>query len=319
MAINILTVFVSFALLAFASRLMIEGLSVIARYLKWREFVLAFFTMGIGVSLPNLFLGISSVIHKIPELAFGDMVGNNVVDLTLVAGIAALLGKGLATDSKMVQQSALLMLLIAMLPLLLASDGILSRADGIALLVAYFLSSFWLFSKRSLLTGHLEQGESLPGEFRKFVLAGVRVGAGFLILLLAAEGVVRSASFFADTFRIPIALMGVLGTGLGNSLPELYFSIAGARIHQYWLLLGNLMGSVMVGATLVIGIVAILQPIAIADFSPFVIARFFLVVAAIFFFFFVKTGKKVSSREALFLLALYLLFLGAEILKLQGK
>ena len=64
---------------------------------------------------------------------------------------------------------------------------------------------------------------------------------------------------------------------------------------------------------LVLGIVALICPIEIEDFSPFVIARAFLIIAAMFFLFFIRTDRKVTTKEALFLLGLYIVFLLIEI------
>ncbi|GAI48832.1 unnamed protein product, partial [marine sediment metagenome] len=69
-----------------------------------------------------------------------------------------------------------------------------------------------------------------------------------------------------------------------------------------------------VPATLVLGIVALICPIEVPDFSPFAIGRFFLIISAIFFFFFVQTGRKITKKEALFLLGIYITFVLVEIL-----
>ena len=74
------------------------------------------------------------------------------------------------------------------------------------------------------------------------------------------------------------------------------------------------MGSIIAPATLVLGIVVLICPIQIPDFSPFVIARLFLIISAFFFFIFLRTGKKITRREAIFLLGIYVAFVLSEIL-----
>jgi Ca2+/Na+ antiporter len=69
------------------------------------------------------------------------------------------------------------------------------------------------------------------------------------------------------------------------------------------------MGSVIINSTLVLGIVALVHPIRVMDFSPFVMARFFLVVSAVLFLFFMRSGKKISQKEAVILFSLYFLFI----------
>ena len=125
---------------------------------------------------------------------------------------------------------------------------------------------------------------------------------------------VSSAQFFSDALNLPLVLIGIFVLGVGNSLPELFFSIQAARKGQDWLLLGDLMGGVAINATLVLGIVALISPIEIADFSPFAIARIFLIISAPFFLFFVRTNKKITHKEAFALLGIYLAFLIVEIL-----
>jgi cation:H+ antiporter len=103
--------------------------------------------------------------------------------------------------------------------------------------------------------------------------------------------------------------------GLGTSLPETYFSIVLSQKKQSWMIIGGLMGSVAVSSTLVLGIVSIINPIEILDFSSLATARFFLIVSALFFLLFVRSNRKITVKEGLFLLSLYILFLVVEIIK----
>jgi len=80
------------------------------------------------------------------------------------------------------------------------------------------------------------------------------------------------------------------------------------------MILGQLMGSVIVLSTLVLGTVAIIHPIEIDDFSPFQVARFFLIISALFFLIFIRTDRRITKKEAVFLLGLYFAFVAAEIL-----
>lgn len=306
---------VSCGLLYFAGELVVCGLMRIARFLGWREFVVAFFIMAFATSIPNLFVGISSALHRIPQLSFGDVVGANVIDLTVALALATLIARGLPTESKLIQNSAIFTISIAILPLLLIYDGVLGRGDGIILILVFVFYCSWLFSKKERFT-KVYDGEStaIVKEFKFFFKDFGKIILGILILLVAAEGIVRSAVFFAQNLNISLALVGILIVGLGTAIPEVYCSIVSARKRQNWLILGDLMGSVIVVSTLVLGIVALICPIEITDFSPFAIARIFLTIAAISFLIFVRTQKKITINEALFLIGIYLTFVLVEIL-----
>ncbi|MBZ9577858.1 sodium:calcium antiporter [Patescibacteria group bacterium] len=331
-----------FVLFWSGSRL-VKGLIRMARYLGWREFVVAFFVMAFAGTLPNLFVGINSALHGIPQLSFGEVVGGNVADLTLAVALAILIGgTALQVRSKMVQTSTIFTVAVAILPLILILDGNLGRGDGLILLLAFGLYILWLFSKeerfRKVYKGDKykenknkenknEQGHNLrfidflrnrkePKSIRRFktFLKDLRKITVALILLLAASwGVVQSAQVFADALNVTLPIIGILIVGLGNALPETYFAIVSARKRHTWLILGNLMGSVIVCATLVLGIVVLIHPIKDIDFSPFAIARIFLIISAVFFLIVVRTDQKITKIEAFLLLGIYILFLVAEI------
>lgn len=309
---------ISCALLFWSSSFLINALMRIGKFLGWREFVVAFFIMAFAASLPNLFVGINSALHKIPELSFGDIVGGNLVDLTLAIAAATLVAGGLPVASRTIQTSSIFTFIIAILPLALILDGVLGRGDGIALLLVFAFYIFWLFSKKERFQKIYEAYELKNGgiikEFKVFIKDIGRLILGIILLLLATEGMIRAASFFAERLNLPLSLIGILIVGLGNALPETYFAIVSAKKGETWMILGDLMGTVIVAATLVLGIVALICPIKITDFSPFAVARFFLIISALFFFFFVRTGRKITRKEAAFLLGLYILFILIEIL-----
>jgi len=303
-------------LLYFSGEWVIEGLMRIARYLGWREFVVAFFVMAFAASLPNLFVGITSALHKIPQLSFGDIAGNNLVALTVGVALAVLIGKkDLPAESRTVQTTSVFTMVAAVLPLILILDGNLSRIDGILLIGFFFFYCSWLFSKQERFTRIYDDHE-LPvlKEFKFFLKDLGKVILGIVILIGASQGIVASAKIFAEKLNMPIILVGVLITGVGTALAEIYFAVASAKRGETWMILGDLMGAVIVPATLVLGIVALICPIKIPDFSPFIVARFFLIISAIFFFFFTKTNRKITKKEAIFLFLLYLIFIIIELL-----
>ena len=305
----------SCALLFLAGKILISSLNTIARYLELREFVLAFIVIAIAASIPNLFVGITSALHGIPELSFGDIVGGNLIDLTIAVALAALFARGLPAESKMVQTSALFTMFIAVFPLLLILDGNLGRGDGVVLILTFFIYITWLFSKKERFT-KVYNGNDVPPlkSFKVFFRDLIRLLFGIALLLVAAEGIVRSASYLSQQLDLPLVLVGILVVGIGNAIPETYFAILAARKARNWMILGDLMGSVIVASTLVLGIVALIHPIEIAHFTPFAIARFFLIISAMFFLFFVRTERKITTREALCLFILYVVFVLVEII-----
>jgi len=302
--------------LYFSGEWVVNGLMRIARFLGWREFVVAFFVMAFAASLPNLFVGITSALHKVPQLSFGDVAGNNLIALTLAVTLGVLFAKNkeIPAESRTVQTTSVFTILAALLPLFLILDGTLSRIDGSLLIGFFLLYNFWLFSKKERFTKIYDTYEvTIDKKLKNFLGDLGKLILGIFLLIIAAQGIVISAKFFALAFNLPILLIGILIVGLGSALPETYFSVISAKRGETWMILGNLMGAVIVPATLVLGIVALICPIEISDFSPLIIARFFLIISAIFFLLFVKTHRKITKKEALFLLGIYIAFVLTEI------
>ena len=288
---------------------MVDSLISIARRLKWREFVVGFFIMAIATSAPNLFVGINAALRGIPQLSFGDVVGGNVVDLTLALALAALVAKGIPAESKMVQTSSLFTILIAFLPLLLSLDGKLGRVDGLILILAFLIYAVWLFATEDRFHKVYRKEQKKQKLWKSIFLLILSI----ILLIIGSQGVVSSSFFFAKALGVPIGMIGILIVGLGNALPEIYFGVVSAKRGESWLVLGDLMGSVINCATLVLGIVVLISPITITDFSPYLIARIFLIISAVFFLIFIKSDKKITRKEAFFLLGIYIAFLLSEI------
>jgi cation:H+ antiporter len=314
----ILIFLISCFFLYFAGEMVIECLGRIAKFLGWKEFVVAFLIMAFAASLPDLFVGIFSALRGKPQLSLGDVIGANLVDLTLTVALATLFSRaGISAESRTVQTSSLFTIGVAILCLLLISDGILSRSDGIILLLFFAFYFSWLFSKKERFVKIFDKYQ-IPFEkkFETFIKDLVKVIFGIILLLLASEGIVRSAIFFSENLKIPLTIIGLFIVGIGNALPETYFGIVSAKKGETWLILGDLMGSVIITTALVLGIVALICPIKIEEMEirSFTIARIFMIISSLFFFFSVRTDRKITKKEGIFLLSLYLAFLIVEIL-----
>lgn len=315
---NLITIISLFLLsclvLAFLSSRIIRSLDKIARYLGWREFVIAFFVIAIAGNLPNLFVDFNAALQGKPEITLGDIIGGNLVDLTIILAISTFFSrKGLSAKSEMVQKTAMFTSAIAILPLLLIWDGKMDRMDGIILIFAFLFYAWWLFAEEGRFRKVYREKNSHHMTPTGFTWAIVEVILLVILLLVSSQAVVWSAQFFATSLGVSLSLVGIIIVALGNSFPETYFSIVSARKEENWMVLGDLMGSVISCATLVLGIIVVIVPFEIKDLSLFLAARTFLIIAAAFSLLFIITNKKISKKEGLFLLFIYIAFLITQI------
>ncbi len=318
-ALSLSILVVSAGVLYVAGELLVSGLLHLARYFQVKEFIVAFFVMAFAASVPNFFVGITSATQGISELSFGDIMGNNMVALTIAVGLAVLFapGRRVPLENKTVQDMTFLTAIAALLPVVLMIDGLLSRGDGLALVLFFCWYVYWIFSKRDRFSKVYDDDKSpshTPEERREALKNLGSVLLGVTLLGASAQGIVYGASHLADLFHIPLVLVGLVMIGIAGALPEVYFTVISARKGETSMLIGNLMGAVIVPATLVLGLVAVINPIKSEALEFPIVARIFLIAVAFFFLYVSRTKDVITLRESAILLVLYVLF----ILSLMG-
>jgi len=309
----------SILILAFLGSKLIKTLTRLANFLNIRGFVIAFFLMAFATSLTNFFFDLGSAVAGVPELSLGDILGGNLVDLTLVMALVIFFSKEkISANSKMVQSSAVFTAIAVILPLILILDGRLTRIDGIILYMSFIAYSIWIFSKRERFKN--DESEKINVgvfSFFQFIKDIFIIIILLVLLVISTQVIIYSAQSFAEHLNMSLSLVGVLIVGLANCFPEAYFSIVAAKKGDGWLVLGEMMGSVIICATLILGTVAIVSPFEIKDMSSLLIARIFTIIAAIFFLVAIKTDRAFTKKEGLILLGVYIAFLLVEIFKPQ--
>jgi cation:H+ antiporter len=306
--------------LGIVGRIVVSSLINLAKILGWKEFIVAFFAISFGAAMPEFFIGITSSFKNVPILSLGNIIGQNLVLFTLAPAICSFILKDLILESRTVRAGSTFSVISAILPIFLALDGNISRIDGFILIISFIFYTFWLFSKKERFTKIYDKLENEDGSLVKknnlnIVFNLLFALLGLLVLAFLSQAITNFALDFSIKTSLSLSLVGILIIGLGTSLPETYFSIVLSQKKQSWMIIGGLMGSVAVSSTLVLGTVSIINPIEILDFSSLIAARFFLILSALFFLLFVRSNKKISIKEGLFLFSLYILFLIVEIVK----
>lgn len=292
----------------------VKALIRIAQFLKWGEFILSFILIAFATSIPEFFVSIASAWHFRTDLAFGNIIGSNIINLTIVIAISVFIAKELSTKNLLIQKSSFYTILISLLPVILILDKNISRADGMILLFCFFFYFFKIYQKRrnynKIISNHLKRDFR---KFRLFLKELIIFFGSFFLLLVSAEIVVRSALKIAEFVNLPPIIIGATIIAFGTNLPEIIFGIRSITLGHKEMVLGGILGSVVVNSSLILGMSFIISPLKIFKFSSYVTGIIFTLLVLFFFFIFEKTGKKISRKEGFFLLFLYFLFVFFEI------
>lgn len=289
--------------------LLVRCLIGLASFLRLSQFVASFIIMAASTSLPELFVGITSALDKVPAITLGTVIGSNIADMTLVAGIAILVAKGRAVATKEIRWDSFWMFVTALVPMALMVWGNnLSRLDG-AVLVSIFLIHAYFLVKRFKQKNH-----SLPNKQKNYMVILNTLGLVLFLPLLfySAKYVVRFGSSLALGIGIPEITVGLFFVGLGTSLPELAFEARAMRKGYSGLAFGDLIGSVIYNSTLVLGVTALIHPIT-ASFSQFATSAMMMVALLFLFNTFAVTTGRFNWREGISLILFYALFLMVEL------
>ena len=234
------------------------------------------------------------------------LLGSNVADLTLIfAAIIFLTGRDLKVESKILKNHITYPLLL-ILPLVLGLNGHFSRAEGIVLMLAggaFYYMSFKNGTKRAT-----------PLNTEKDILKNLfMLLFSMTVLLIGSYFTVSSATALAYSLGVTPILVGMLVVGLGTTMPELFFALKSIKKADDSLAIGDILGTVLADATIVVGILALVNPFS---FPPRIIytTGVFMVLASFILFHFMRTKRDISKREGYMLFVFWLCFVFIEFL-----
>ena len=305
---NLILFFIACLVLVTSGTQLVKSLTKLATYLRVSEFIIGFMIMAFATSIPELFVGINAALAKNTSLALGMIIGSNIANLTIIMGIAVLLKGGISIKSKKTKADSLYMFAIAILPFALMWIGnSISRIDGIILICAFFVYVRKLYKERKVFTKELKNHQKRLAP----ILNTLLLIASLALLFLSSKYVIHYAELLSIDLALPPIILGLFLIALGTSLPELVAGGRAVMMGHSEMALGNIIGSVIVNSTLVLGITALIFPIT-AELLLFFTSGVFMLLVAFLFATFVESGDKLYIKEGIALIFLYVFFIIIE-------
>lgn len=276
----------------------------LAQNFRLSEYTVGFIIVSVISILPETFISINSAIKGIPSFGLGTLFGSNVADLTLVFAIIVwYAGRSLKVENKILKHHSTYPFLL-LLPLLLGLDGNFSRMEGAALIAAGMVFYYIALKKGARRTVSIDNGNKKLKNFFMLILS-------MAVLLVGSHFTVTSATSLSEYFAISPILIGMLVVGLGTTMPELFFSLKSVKHRDDSLAIGDILGTVLADATVVVGILALIHPFSFPK-KIIYITGMFMVTASFMLFHFIRSGRTLSKRESYMLLVFWLLFVLVE-------
>lgn len=296
-------IFLSMLLVKSAEK-MISSSSKLARHFGISEYTVSFFVIAVATSLPEFVVGVVSALNNNSVLSFGNVIGSNIADLTIILAIPIFVGGAIKTKELIKNKDLTYAAFFGVLPFILMFDKILSKIDGALLVLSYVFYLILVLKRSSSFENFVEKFHktSVIKNILLFVVSA-------LLLLVSSSLLVKTAEILSISVGVPMIFLGLTLTALGTSLPELAFGLKAIRAHHKGEVLGNVVGSVIANSTLVLGVTALINPISNVGLS-ISSSVFLLLTLALFVIFGFR--EKIGKLEGAILIVFYLLFLITE-------
>jgi len=294
---------------------LVDGASSLAKRLRVSTLVIGLTIVAFGTSMPELIVNILAAVKGTGDVAFGNIIGSNLANILLILGVSALVADlkvHRSTTWKEIPFSllaAFVLLVFAGVPILdKLSLQNLVRSQGIILVLFFLIFLYYAFElarqkKNEIQTESIVVPQRSPLSIVLFIIAGLAA------LYLGGQWVVDGAVAIARALRLSEFLISVTIIAVGTSLPELVTSVKAARKNDTDLAVGNVVGSNIFNIFWILGVTAIIRPIA---FPPSAIVDILVLAAAtILLFASVFFGKKhtIGRAEGICFLVAYAAYL----------
>lgn len=302
--LNILLLLVGFVLLIKGADFFVDGSSSIAKLLKIPSVVIGLTIVALGTSAPEAAVSITAGISGSNEIAISNVVGSNIFNMLMVVGVCAII-KSFELDKNILKRDFPVNITAnAVLLIMMLIGSVLSRTNGILLLVMMVLYIVWL------VVNALKNREEGSDEIKTLspVLSVIYIIGGLAAVIFGGDLVVDNATVLAKAMGWSETFIGLTIIAIGTSLPELVTSVVASKKGENGLALGNVVGSNIFNIMFILGLSSSISPIAVD--SRAIINTLLLLGVTIAMYVLCVARKKLGRVEGIIMVSLYAVYTG---------
>ena len=290
------------AALFVGSEWLISSAKVIARKLRFSDFVIGLTVVAIGTSFPELVVGIISALEGYSEFVIGNVLGSNIANIGLALGLPVLF-YSIKFQVDDIRDVIVYNILACVYLYFISLDNMISTGDSLGLLLIF---SVFMFGRifRASIDVEPSNGTQVSGNIFPSL---VRLLAGSMCLYWGSELFINNGAVpLVRQFGFSEKTIGMTVVAIGTSLPEIFVTMIALSKKEVGISLGNIIGSNILNITFVLGVVGLINPIVFSNigFELFygLILVFLLLPLSLFF-------GGLNRSSGIFLLLLYTIFL----------
>ena len=306
MYIELLVLLAAIVVLAKASEVVIDSSIKISEFYQISQLAVGFIVIAFATSIPDFMVSVLAAHSGNTAMAIGDALGSSIANIALVLGLGAMFRKIRIRREKMIE-SAELLLLISLLPLIILPRTTVGFFEGMVFLLIFALYGFFVFKQK--ITLQMKDGVTKK-EVHKSIIFLV---LALLLVVVAAKFTVDYGVIIATLVGVPPALIGMTLIAFGTTLPELMVDFTAIRRGYANLAIGDILGSTVINLTLVVGTALLIKP-AVVDFQVFLLPLVTLLLVNSLLTYSLLKHEGINKQFGLIFILIYITFLLIEFL-----
>lgn len=252
----------------------VDSASGIAAKLGVSSLIIGLTIVAFGTSLPELAVSVTAALDGSNEIAVGNVVGSNIFNLLVVAGMSACIYP-LVVNKTIMKRDWPLSAAAALLLAIFLIDAHISRMEALILLACFAVMLFVQIKHSKKEKEEVKEEPRSYGKLMVYLIVGV---AGIII---GGQLAVDGATNLARILGLSETLIGLTVVAIGTSLPELVTSIVAAKKNENEIAMGNVIGSNLFNIFFILGISPFLNPISVAQ-TALIDTTILIVISVVF-------------------------------------
>ena len=302
MMLQVLILLVGFFLLVKGADWFVEGAASIAKKLGIPQLVIGLTIVAMGTSLPEAAVSITAALDNNAGITIGNIVGSNILNILIILGITAVITNVSIQKSTFYYEIPFMLIITVILMIFGITGSKITFMEGVIFWILFllYLGYLYIMSKKGT-----EQEEENVKDIPVWKCLLFMVLGGVMVVMgsdFAVSGATEIARFFGMSERF----IGLTIVAFGTSLPELVTSVVAARKNEVDMAVGNAVGSNIFNILMVLGIASAINPVSLIREN--VIDIIILVVFSVVVWIFAATKKKISRKEGIAMVAMYLVY-----------
>lgn len=299
--LDVALLLLGFACAGFGGDLFVGAVVALARWAGVPAGIVAATIAAFATSGPELAVAVVSANEGVPQIAFGNVLGANIVNVGLAIGLALVIA-AMQVPRLSVQRDLWAAALAPAATLLVVLDGTVSRVDG-AILILLF--GVWLTATIVEARRERSAAPAVLGDRDGILRISGRALVGLLAMAAAGKLVVTGGEGVGAALGLPPFIIGAVIVAIGTTLPELAtMLLARLRGHDE-VGIGTILGSLIFNGLFIAGVTALMRPFTLSLYDAALALGTGLVLVLLLY---PSRDGTLERRRGVVLLAFYLAY-----------